>query len=141
MTPLTPEEARVQLATADILATTSGTDARIGAFTTAAVGVLVGAVLAMSNAFAETNPAAFTIGMVVYGGALGALILWHLRRVRVSKRGWSRRYGASLAFTMVLYGIGIVWSTSGSPLWAFFAPYCVLVALPMVVVASRMARR
>lgn len=97
MTPLTPEEARHQLVAADALATTSGTDARIGAFTTAAIGVLVGAVLAMSNAFAETNPVAFTIG--------------------------------------------IVWSTSGSPSWAFFAPYCVLVALPMVVVASRMARR
>jgi peptidoglycan/LPS O-acetylase OafA/YrhL len=140
MTPMTPEDARHQLVAADALATTSATDSRIGAFTTAGVGVLVGAVLAMSNAFAETNPVAFTIGMAGYGVALGALILWHLRRVRVSKRGWSRRYRVSLAFTMVLYGIGIGWSTSGSPSWVFFAPYCVLVALPMVLVASRMTR-
>jgi peptidoglycan/LPS O-acetylase OafA/YrhL len=140
MTPMTPEEARHQLVAADALATTSGTDSRIGAFTTAGVGVLVALMLAMSKAFAGTNTVAFLIGVVVYVLAIGALMIWHGRRFRVSKRGWSRRYRASLAFTMVLYGIGIGWSTSGSPSWAFFAPYCVLVALPMVLVASRMTR-
>jgi cadmium resistance protein CadD (predicted permease) len=141
MTPLTPEEARDQLATADTLATTSGTDARIGAFTTAGVGVLVALMLAMSKAFAGTNTVVFLIGVVVYVLAIGALMIWHGRRFRVANRGWSRRYRASLGVTMTTYTIGIVWATSGSPSWALFAPYCVAVALPMVVVASRMARR
>ena len=75
MTPMTPEDARHQLVAADALATTSGTDSRIGAFTTAAVGVLVGAVLAISNAFAEATPGACTVGMAVDGVATGALIV------------------------------------------------------------------
>jgi peptidoglycan/LPS O-acetylase OafA/YrhL len=141
MTPLTPEEARDQLATADTLATTSGTDARIGAFTTAGVGVLVALMLVMSKAVAGTNTVAFLIGSVVYVLAICGLMIWHRRRFRVANRGWSRWYGASLGFTMALYGIGIAWVTSGSPSWAVFAPYCVLVALPMVVAAGRMARR
>jgi hypothetical protein len=141
MTPLTPEHARAQLATADILATTSGKEVRIGAFTTAGVGVLLALMLAMSKAFAGTNRVAFLIGVVVYVLAIGALMLWHGRRFRVANRGWSRRYRASLGVTMTTYAIVIVWATSGSPSWALFAPYCVLVALPMVVVASRMAWR
>jgi integral membrane sensor domain MASE1 len=141
MTSLTPEEARDQLATADTLATTSGADARIGAFTTAGVGVLVALMLAMSKAFAETNTVAFLIGVVVYVLAIGALSIWHARRFRVAIRGWNRRYVSSFVLTMVLYSIGILWFTSGSPSWALFAPYCVLVALPMLVAAGRSARR
>jgi peptidoglycan/LPS O-acetylase OafA/YrhL len=141
MTPMTPEEASHQLVTADALATTSGTDVRIGAFTTAGVGVLVAAFLVLSTLFAETNPMAFAIGVIVYVLALGALMTWHNRQVRVAKRGWNRRHFASFVITMVLYGIGIGWSTSGSPSWALFAPYCALVALPMLVAAGRSARR
>jgi peptidoglycan/LPS O-acetylase OafA/YrhL len=141
MTPLTPEEARDQLTTADTLATTSGTAAQTGAFTTAAVGVLVGAVLAVSKAFAGTNLVAFAIGIVAYALAIGGLMFWHQRRFRVASRGWSRRYHASLGFTMALYVIGIGWATTLSPSWKLFAPYCVLTALPMVLAAGRMARR
>ena len=141
MTPLTPEEARDQLATADTLATTSGADARIGAFTTAGVGALVALMLAMSKAFAETNTVAFLIGSAVYVLAISALMIWHGRRFRVAIRGWNRRHFSSFVLTMVLYSLGIVWFTSGSPSWGLFAPYCVLVALPMLVAAGLSARR
>jgi peptidoglycan/LPS O-acetylase OafA/YrhL len=141
MTPLTPEEARDQLATADTLATTSGSDARIGAFTTAAVGVLVAAATVWTRLFTGTNTAAYVIGMLVYATAIITLMRWHGRRFRVADRGWSRRYLASLGLTMALHAIGIGWATSGSPSWTVFAPLCVLIALPMVVMASLMARR
>jgi hypothetical protein len=140
MTPLTPEEARAQLATADILATTSGKEVRIVAISMTGVGVLVAVATALSG-FARTNKVVYVIGMFVYFTAMLTLQIWCARRVRVSTRGWSVRIGASAAVTLVLYGIGMAWTTYGSPSWALFAPYCVLVALPMVVVASRMARR
>jgi|SRR5665647_543437 hypothetical protein len=140
MTPLTPEQARAQLATADILATTSGKEVRIVAISMAGVGVLLAVATALSG-LAVTNKAVYVIGMFVYFTAMLTLQIWCARRVRVSARGWSLRYGASAAVSMALCGIGIAWTTNGSPSWALFAPYCVLVALPMVVVASRMARR
>jgi len=140
MTPLTPEEARAQLATADILATTSGKEVRIVAISMAGVGVLLAVATALSG-LAGTNKAVYVIGMFVYAAAMLTLQIWCARRVRASARSWSLRYGASGAVTLALYGIGIAWTTNGSPSWALFAPYCVLVALPMVVVASRMARR
>lgn len=139
MTPLTPEEARNQLATADTLATMTVRGARVGAFTTAGVGVLIGSVLAMSRAVG-TNLVALAIGMGVSGLALCALMIWHFSRFRVQSRGWSRRYLVSIWITMALFTIGIR-ATSSSPSWMVFAPYCVLVALPMVFAAGRMARR
>ena len=140
MTPLTPEEARDQLAAADTLATTSGRDARIGAFTTAGVGVLVGAFLFITTVFVATNPMAFAIGATVYVLALVGLMSWHNRQVQVAKRGWNRRHFASFVFTVALFFIGLTWATIGSPPVAVFAPYCVLVALPMVFAAGRSAR-
>ena len=144
MTRLTPEEARDQLAAADMLATTSGADARIGAFTTAGVGVLVAVVLVMTKVFLEiAMPFSIVMGVVTSAlvglMSLVALVFWHKRHVRVVERGFARRYVASFGITMALYTIGIVWVTGAS--WAVLAPYCVVVALPMVVVASRMTRQ
>jgi hypothetical protein len=53
---LTPADARDQLAAADTLATTSGSDARVGAFTTAGVGVLIAVVLVITRFLVETIP-------------------------------------------------------------------------------------
>jgi len=74
---------------------------------------------------------------------LGALLPWQYRRTRVTQRGFGVRYGASFGLTMTLYATGVVvgWSTSGSPSVPLFATYCVLVALPMVLTAVRMATR
>ena len=141
MTPLTPEEARDQLAAAETLARTSGKGARIVAFTMAAVGVLVAAALAMSNAFAKTNPLVASIGFAVYGLAIGALMFWYARHVRVWKEDWGIRYGVSFGLTMALYAIGVAWSSGGSPSWAVLGPYCILVAVPMIVAAIRIPRR
>ena len=141
MAPLTPEEARDQLTTAEIMARSSGKGARIVAFTMAAVGVLVAAALAMSNAFAKTHPLIASIGFAVYGLAIGGLMFWYARHVRVWKGDWGIRYGVSFALTMVLYAIGVAWSSGGSPSWAIFAPYCVLAALPMIMAAVRIPGR
>jgi hypothetical protein len=141
MMPLTPEEARAQLATAETLAATSRTAARIGAVTTAGVGLLVGGALALSGLFARTNTVALLIGMGLYTVALIALMVWHSRRVRVADRGWNRRHFSSFVLTMVLYSIGTGWVVSSSPSWVLFGPYCVLVALPMVLASGRTARR
>jgi len=147
MTPLTPEEARDQLTAADTLATTSGTGARIGAAITAGVGVFVAVVLAMTKVLAETIPMPHVVGLGIFASTLAGLmslvglVFLHNRHVRVAQRGFSRRYIASFGVTMALYAIGIVWATNGSPSWSVFGPYCVLVALPMVLVASRMAPR
>jgi uncharacterized membrane protein HdeD (DUF308 family) len=141
MTPLTPEEARAQLATAKSLAGRSGKEARIGAITTAGIGVLVAGAAVLCGLFANTNTAAFLIGMVGYAAGIIALMVWHSRRVRVADRGWNRRHFSSFVLTMVLYSIGIAWVGDGSPSWALFGPYCVLVGLPMVLAASRTARR
>ena len=40
---------------------------------------------------------------------------------------------------MALFAIGMLWAM-GTP-WVVFAPYCVLVALPMLLMATRMAQR
>lgn len=145
MTPLTPEEARDRLATAETLATTSGTDARIGAFITAGVGVLIAVVLVMTRVLGETIPMPYVIIMGVLASTVVGLIPlvglmpWHNHHVRVAKRGFARRYVASFGVTMALYAIGMMWAIS-TP-WVVFAPYCVLVAVPMLLMATRMAQR
>ena len=141
MTPLTPEEARDQLATADALATSSGKAARYGAILMAVVGMLAGAVTFAFPVFASISPVISAIGATVYLVWLGALLSWQYRCARVEGRRWSLHYGAAFGLTMVLYAIGVAWSISSSPSLAIWAPYCVLVALPMLFAASRMARR
>lgn len=141
MAPMTPEDARSQLKAAEVLATTSDTDARIGASTTAGVGVLVAAATVLTRLFSGTNTAAYVIGMLIYATAILTLMRWHSGRFRIADRGWNRRYLASLGVTMALHAIGIAWATSGSPSWTVFAPLCMLIALPMVVMARLMARR
>lgn len=141
MTQLTPEEARDRLATADALATSSGKAARYGAILMAAVGVLAGTVTFAFPVFASISPAISAIGATVYIVWFGALQSWQYRRARVAGRRWSLQYAAAFGLTMVFYAIGVAWSTSSSPSLAVWAPYCVLVALPMVFAASRMARR
>jgi hypothetical protein len=140
MRPLTPEEARDHLSAASGLATTSGKAALNGAIPTAVVGVLAGTFA--YPVFASVSAPAAAIGLTVLILWLGALLPWQYRRTRVTQRGWSVRYGASFGFTMVLYPAGIIgWSTSSSPSVPVFATYCVLVALPMVLTAIRMATR
>jgi hypothetical protein len=141
MTPMTPEEARAQLATADALSARTGPEARIGAITTAGVGLLVAGAAVLCRLFANTNTTAFLIGMFGYAIGITGLMVWHGRRVRVAGRGWNRRHFSSFVLTMVLFSIGIAWVGDGSPSWVLFGPYCVLVGLPMFVAAGRTARR
>jgi len=141
MTPLTPEEARAQLATAESLAGSSSREARVGAITTGGIGVLVAGAAVLCGLFANTNTAALLIGMAGYAAGIIALMLWHGRRVRVADRGWNRRHFSSFILTMVLYSIGIAWAGDGSPSWALYGPYCLLVGLPMFIAAGRTARR
>lgn len=144
MTPLTPDQARDQLDVVDTFASTTRDAARrsakVGAAFTAAIGLLVGAVLASTYAFAPHNKLAFTLTFGVYGVALALLIAYQRRNQTVSERGWGRAYLFSLLSTMTLYVAGIYWVTSVRPSWALVAPYCVLVALPMLVGARLMLR-
>jgi hypothetical protein len=141
MTPLTPEEARNQLVAADTLATMTVRGARASAFTTAGVGLLTGLGLVSVRAFGMTNPTALVISMIVYATALTSLMTWHGRYVRVAARGWVLLHFGSFVLTMALWSAGMVWANLASPSWVVFAPFCVLVALPMVLAGSRMARR
>ena len=142
MRPLTPEDARDHLSAASTLAATSRKAALNGAVPTAVIGVLIGTVTFMFPVFAAVSPVASAISLTVLVLWLGALIPWQYRRSHVAERGWSVRYGASFGFTVALYAIGIIgWSASGWPSWPVFAAYCVLVALPMVLMAVRMAIR
>jgi hypothetical protein len=139
--PLTPEEAGDRLDVADTLAATSGTAAaRYATIPMAAVGLLAGTVLFACEGFAF-SPWVSAIWVTVYVGALGASISWQYRRAPVLDHRWSLGLVAALGFTLVLCAIGIAWSAVRSPSLVVFAPYCVLVALPMALPALRTARR
>jgi hypothetical protein len=142
MRPLTPEEARDHLSAASSLTTTSGKAALNGAIPTAVIGVFVGTGTFTYSALASVSALFAAIGLTVLILWLGVLIPWQYRRTCVTPRGWSVRYGASFGLTMVLYAAGIIgWSTSSASSAPAFAAYCVLVALPMVLTAIRMATR
>jgi hypothetical protein len=141
MPPLTPDEARQQLSEADSLGSSTNADARIGALTTAGVGLLIGVALAISFAFNHHRPAALALSFAAYGLALTLLMTWHRKHFRVATRGWGRLYTASFLATMLLYVVGIGWVVAGSFSWLVVGPYCLLVAVPMLVAAARMARR
>jgi uncharacterized membrane protein HdeD (DUF308 family) len=141
MQSLTPEGARAQLATAEILSSRTRTEARVGAITTAGIGALVAGAAVLCGLFANTNTTAFLLGMACYAIGIIGLMVWHSRRLRVAGRGWNRRHFSSFVLTMVLYSIGIAWVGDGSPSWVLFGPYCVLVGLPMLIAAGRTARR
>ncbi len=143
MSQISPEQARERLETAQALSCTTQRAARttayVGALTTAGVGVLIGFVLAASWAFAPHHGWAFAISFIAYGVALCLLIWWQRTHQRVFERGFSRAYTLSFVATLVLYAFGVAWlihHASG----LVVLPYCVLVALPMLVAAARLLR-
>jgi hypothetical protein len=143
MSQITPEQAREQLDAARTLscATTreASRNAHVGALTTAGVGCLLAFVLAVSWAFADHDVPAFTLSFVAYAVALVALIRWQRTHQRVFQSGFGRAYATSFAATLVLYGFGVGWLIHHAG-WAIMLPYCVLVAVPMLVAARRLMR-
>jgi hypothetical protein len=136
----TPEadEARERLAMARALAdATARRGGPPAAITTAGVGLLVAAALAAIYLTLPGHMVAFVVSFAVYGAALTALIVWHLRSQVVARRGFGRAYTRSFLLTMTLYVIGVATLGQGWP-GPLRAAYCVLVALPMVVTAGRM---
>ncbi len=144
MSQISPEQARNQLDAAQALICTTEEAARrnayVGVITTAGVGVLIAAVLAVSWAFAGHNNLAFALSFAAYGISLGLLIAWQRSHQHVFQRGFGRAYRNAFLVTMVLYAFGIAWLIRHVG-WVIITPYCVLVALPMLIAAARMAPR
>lgn len=141
-TRMDPDMAREQLDRAGTLARTAAADSRLNAGMSVAVGVLVALVLAGTRAFAGTNAAAFTVVFLAYAVLLTATIVVYKVRLRVSDSAFKRRYVTGLLLTTALYVVGVLWTSAADPKpsWLVFAPFCVLVAAPMVVAAVRMVR-
>ncbi|GIG61764.1 hypothetical protein Lfu02_61360 [Longispora fulva] len=139
LTPPTSAQARERLATAQGLATTTARrGAVVGSITTAAVGVLMAGALAATSYFASRNPIALALSFAVYGIALALLMAWHRRTQVVAQRGFGRAYIRALITTIVLYATGVALLPQHLS-WPWTTAYCVLVALPMLVTATRMA--
>jgi len=139
MDDITPQQARAQLDEASTTHLGDERDALRAGLGTALIGVAVGGVLA---AFALTrgHPVANTLTFAAYGLVLAGAIQW-MRRSRTSPRGHARTYRVGFFATMALYVLGIAWAfgpgETQMPPWALFAPYCALVATPMLVAGHR----
>ena len=144
MSQISPEQAQQQLAAAQVLDCMTRQAARrnayVGVITTAGVGIRLAAVLAISWAFAAHNLLAFWLSFAAYAISLTLLIVWQRRHQRVFQRGFGRTYQRSFAVSLVLYGFGVAWLIRHVN-WMIITPYCMIVALPMLIAATRLARR
>ena len=107
-----------------------------GAFAITLAVLIASFLLAVEYVFPTRNPALVVSSVAVYGLGIVVIVLWYQRRRRASRPGWSRRYGAGFAISMTFYAIGVALSVSAQPdSLAFWLPYAVLTAAPLVVAA------
>ena len=77
-----------------------------GAFAITLAVLIASLLLAVEYVF-PSGDLVLTYGAVaIYGVGVLAIVLWHQRRRRASRHGWSRRYSAGFAITMAFYAIG-----------------------------------
>jgi biotin transporter BioY len=139
-----PQEARAQLQAAGATRVVRDADRRLLVGFTAALGVLVGSILALSWwTLSQRNTAGFAASFAGYAAVL-TLLLGLQRRANAAPRGFGTVYRRGLALTMALYAIGVAWFSARSEdpaPGAVFLPYCALVAVPCLVAAVLIDRR
>lgn len=113
-----------------------------GAFTITLAALIASFLLAVEYIFPSENLLLMFGSVALYGVGVVAVLLWNQRRRRASRPGWSRRYGAGFAITMALYAVGVALSVAEEPSSiAFWLPYAVLTAAPLVIAGLWTGRR
>ncbi|QRO87507.1 hypothetical protein [Kytococcus sedentarius] len=131
-------EAQAALDSASGARVTSGKDLSTLRFTAAAVSLAMAAALVL---FLVTsgNPAGLIITMSVYMVAI-ITITTIAQKARSVPRGYTRQYSLAVLASSLLYGVGILVSVlTEAPLWLMIG-LAVLVALPGVIVATRLGK-
>lgn len=107
-----------------------------GAFAIMLALLIASFLLAVEYVFPSGNLVLMYGTAALYGIGVVAVVLWHQRRRRASRPGWSKRYGAGLAITMAFYAIGVALSVSTGPSsLAFWLPYALVTAAPLIIAA------
>ena len=113
-----------------------------GAFAITLAILISSFLLAVEYLFPSGNLLLMYGSVVLYGVGVVAVVLWNQRRRRASRPGWAKRYGRGFALTIAFYAIGVALSVAPEPSsLAFWLPYALLTAAPLVIAALWSGRK
>ena len=142
--PASPEELLTAADRGSGVGSTLAREAAVndGAFAITLAVLIASFLLAVEYVFPSGNLVLMYGSVVLYGLGVVAVVLWNQRRRRASQPGWTKRYGRGFAITIAFYAIGVALSVAPEPSsLAFWLPYALLTAAPLVVAALWSGRK
>lgn len=131
-------EAQAALDSASGARVTSGKDLSTLRFTAAAVSLSMAAVLVLFHV-TQSSAIGLIISMSVYLAMIRPMAMV-AQQAKSLPRGYTKQYTGAVVASSLLYGVGILVSVlTEAPLWLMIG-LAVLVALPGVIVATRLGK-